>query len=316
MRGAVLWMSVLATVAVAAKLQIPLGLDAYVPVPEDNPLTQEKVALGRKLFSDTRLSRDQKVACATCHDPKSAFTDAKPVAVGVFGRKGNRRVPTLVNRAYGKAFFWDGRISTLEEQVIQPIVNPKEMDMTLEEVVARLQPMQISPRGVAQALASYVRTILSGDSPYDRYVAGDRGALSEEARSGLAIFQGKGNCTFCHLGPNLSDERFHNTGIAWRDGKFSDPGRFTVTKNDEDLGAFKTPTLRNVTRKPPYMHDGSLATLEEVVDHYDKGGNPNPNLDPEIRPLHLTEAEKHALVAFLNSLNGTIREGMLLSPGS
>jgi cytochrome c peroxidase len=310
------------------KLPIPQGLDAYMPIPVENPLTPGKIRLGRELFFDKRLSRDETVACATCHDPDRAFTDDKPLAVGVFGRKGNRRVPTLVNRAYGKGFFWDGRIPTLEEQVVQPILNDKEMDMTLEEVVARLKSDdryrtrfretfgegEINGEKVAWALASYVRTILSGSSPYDRYVLGDPDALSEEARRGLAIFRGKGNCTDCHLGPNLSDERFHNTGIAWRDGRLRDMGRYKITGIEKDNGAFKTPTLREVARKAPYMHDGSLATLEEVVEFYSRGGNRNPNLDPEILPLEFTPAEKRSVVSFLQSLAGDLHEGVPPQP--
>ena len=307
----------------AERLPIPLGLDSYIPIPEDNPLTPEKVALGRELFSDQKLSRDQSLSCATCHDPKRAFTDGRPVALGVFGRKGSRKVPTLVNRAYGKTFFWDGRISSLEEQVVRPILDPKEMDMTVEEVVARLRPAgryqdwfqqvfqrEINGGDLARALASYVRTILSGDSAYDRYINGDREALSEQAREGLRIFRGKGNCTSCHLGPNLTDERFHNTGFAWHRDRFLDPGRFAVTEKEADRGAFKTPTLREVARTAPYMHDGSMATLEDVVEYYDRGGNTNPYLDSELRPLNLTREEKQALLVFLRSLSGTIREGM------
>jgi cytochrome c peroxidase len=321
------WLAVSAPAA-DFKLPITAGLDAYMPIPVENPLTPGKIRLGRELFFDKRLSRDETVACATCHDPDRAFTDDKPLAVGVFGRKGNRRVPTLVNRAYGKGFFWDGRIPTLEEQVVQPILNDKEMDMTLEEVVARLKSDdryrtrfretfgegEINGEKVAWALASYVRTILSGSSPYDRYVLGDPDALSEEARRGLAIFRGKGNCTDCHLGPNLSDERFHNPGIAWRDGRLRDVGRYKITGIEKDNGAFKTPTLREVARKAPYMHDGSLATLEEVVEFYSRGGNRNPNLDPEILPLELTPAEKRSVVSFLQSLAGDLREGVPPQP--
>jgi cytochrome c peroxidase len=173
---------------------------------------------------------------------------------------------------------------------------------------------EINGEKVAWALASYVRTILSGSSPYDRYVLGDPDALSEEARRGLAIFRGKGNCTDCHLGPNLSDERFHNTGIAWRDGRLRDVGRYKITGIEKDNGAFKTPTLREVARKAPYMHDGSLATLEEVVEFYSRGGNRNPNLDPEILPLGLTPAEKHSVVTFLQSLTGELSEGIPPQP--
>ena len=184
--------------AVEQRLDIPLGLDSFMPVPEANPLTTEKAAMGRDLFSDRRLSRDRTVSCATCHDPKHAFTDGKPVAEGVSGRRGQRRVPSLVNRGYGKSFFWDGRIATLEEQVLQPIVSATEMDLTVEEAVTRLRDDRrysaLTSESLAQALASYVRTILAGGSPYDRYIAGDREALPDQARMGLQIFRRKGNC--------------------------------------------------------------------------------------------------------------------------
>jgi cytochrome c peroxidase len=296
------------------RLEIPLGLDSFLPVPEANPLTPEKAAMGRDLFFDQRLSRDQTISCATCHDPKRAFTDGKPVAEGVSGKRGQRRVPAIVNRGYGKSFFWDGRIATLEEQVLQPIISPTEMDMTVDDALARLRAdgrySALTREGLALALASYVRTILAGGSPYDRYIAGDRGAMPEQARIGLQIFRRKGNCGSCHLGPNLTDERYHNTGVAWRQERFADTGRFMVTKRDQDRGAFKTPTLRQVAARAPYMHDGSIGTLEEVVEYYDRGGNRNPNLDSELQPLGLSGEEKQALVAFLRSLSGVVREGM------
>ncbi len=303
--------------------QIPLGLDLYMPIPEDNPVTPQKVALGRRLFFDPILSRDHTLSCASCHDPRRAFTDGRAVSVGVFGRKGTRSVPTLINRAYGDFFFWDGRVTSLEEQVIQPILAEDEMDMTLEEAVARVQRdldydklfqvafgRPIDAENLAAALASYVRTILSGNAPVDRYLSDEREQLSPEAYQGLRLFRGKANCSACHLGPTFTDERFHNTGIAWRDGVLLDPGRFAVTGEEEDRGAFKTPTLREVTRTAPYMHDGSLGTLEEVIAYYNRGGNPNPYLDAELRPLNLTVEEKAALLEVLKSLSGTIREGM------
>jgi len=283
----------------------PLGLDAFMPVPADNQLTAEKIAQGRKLFSDTRLSRSQTVACSTCHDAQQAFTDGRNVAEGVFGRHGKRNAPTLVNRGYGTAQFWDGRAKSLEEQVLKPIQDPTEMDMTLAEVTARLG---IGERIVAEALASYVRTIRSGNSPVDRYLTRGQGLTAEE-QLGLSVFRVKGNCVACHVGPNFSDERFHNTGIAWRDGKYSDEGRSAVTGRAEDRGAFKTPTLREVARTAPYMHDGSIRTLEEVIEHYDRGGTPNPQLDPEIRPLQLSPDEKRALAAFLRALSGEVTAG-------
>jgi cytochrome c peroxidase len=289
--------------AAADRLSIPAGLDAYLPVPESNPLTREKVELGKKLFFDARLSRDNTLSCSTCHDPKRAFTDARPVSVGVADRVGTRRVPRLVNRGYGTSFFWDGRATTLEEQVIQPIQNPKELDVTLDEVSAKLK---LPVKAIQEALASYVRTILSGDSPYDRYLQGAGDALTAQQRQGLRLFRGKAGCAVCHVGPNLTDERFHNTGIGWP----ADEGRLAVTRRESDRGAFKTPSLREAARTPPYMHDGSLKTLEEVIDFYDKGGKPNPSLDPEIHELKLSTEEKAALAAFLQALSGTVRDGM------
>ncbi len=303
--------------------EIPLGLDLYLPVPEDNPLSPERVALGRTLFFDPILSRDQSRACAGCHDPERAFTDGRALSVGVFGRVGTRSVPTLVNRAYGRSFFWDGRTSSLEDQVLQPIQDPKEMDMALSDVVVRLRRDRVySGRFQAQfgripthvdlanALASYVRTILSGDAPIDRYMNGERNALSTQARDGLRIFRGRGNCTACHIGPTFTDERFHNTGVAWRDGELLDQGRYMVTGKEDDRGAFKTPTLREVAQTAPYMHDGSLATLEDVIELYDRGGNPNPYLDSELRPLKLTSEEKQTLITFLHALSGRVQEGI------
>jgi cytochrome c peroxidase len=169
---------------------------------------------------------------------------------------------------------------------------------------------------LGDALAAYVRSIRAGDSGFDRFVAGDATALSPLARQGLALFQGRARCDRCHTGPLLTDERFHNTGVAWRRGGFVDPGRFEVTRQVGDQGAFKTPTLREVTRTAPYMHDGSLATLEAVVDFYARGGNPNPSLDPEIRPIPLRAGERAALVAFLRTLTGKVQEGVVREPRS
>jgi cytochrome c peroxidase len=284
-------------------LTIPLGLDLYMPVPEENPLTDAKIEMGRRLFHDRRLSRDRSIACRSCHDPDRAFSDGRPVAIGIGRQVGRRSAPALINRGYGRAFFWDGRATTLEEQVLQPIQDPKEMDMTLAEVSARVG---LPSDEIARALASYVRSILSGNSRFDRFANGDRRALSPEQREGLGVFRGKGNCTSCHVGPNFTDERFHNTGIAWRDGSLQDEGRSAVTGKPEDRGAFKTPTLREIARTAPYMHDGSLVSLEDVVEYYDRGGNANPALDSELRPLKLTAAEKRSLVGLLQALSGTI----------
>jgi cytochrome c peroxidase len=329
---------VLATLALAAlaaqappeprtwRVDMPAALDLYMPVPESNPLTPEKVALGRRLFHDPVLSRDFTMACATCHDSRRAFSDALPRAVGMAGQVLGRHAPALLNRGYGRAFFWDGRASSLEEQALQPIQNPSEFASTLDGAVARLAqhseyPAQFqaafgrqpNAEDLGRALASYVRTILAAESPADRFMAGDASALSPQARDGLLLFRGKANCSACHVSPLFTDEQFHNTGVAWRDAKFADFGRGATTGKKEDFGAFKTPTLREVARTAPYMHDGSFATLEEVIEFYDRGANPNPHLDAEIRPLKLSADEKQALLAFLRSLSGTVREGRLVA---
>ncbi len=218
--------------------------------------------------------------------------------MGVFGRHGRRNVPAIINRGYGRAFFWDGRVRTLEEQVLRPIEDPTEMDLPVAEAARRVG---LTSDEVSRALASYVRSILSGDSPFDRFINGDRNALSADERAGLQIFRGKGNCTACHVGPTFSDEKLHNTGVAWVNGALNDVGG--------GRGDFKTPTLREVARTSPYMHDGSVATLDAVVTFYSDGGRPNPNLDPEIRPLRLTSDEIRSLVAFLKALSGEVRDG-------
>jgi cytochrome c peroxidase len=300
------WFAILSVAAgvQAETLPVPLGLDAYVPAPESNPLTREKVDLGRALFFFRGLSADGTLSCGDCHVPARSFTDGRARAVGVRGQVGPRRTPPILNRAWGKAFFWDGRTATLEDQVLQPVLNPLEMGLRLEDIAPRVRAdaavnsrfkavfqRDAENEDVAMALACYVRSILSGDSPYDRYVAGDRAALTSEQQLGLKLFRGKANCAACHVGPNLTDERLHNTGAGWKDG------------------AFKTPTLREVAGVAPYMHDGSLATLEDVIDFYNKGGRDNPGLDPEMRELELTVEEKRALIAFLKSLSGKVTEG-------
>ncbi len=293
----------------AAAVIIPLGLGVSLPMPEGNPMTPEKIALGRRLFEDPRLSRDGTIACTSCHDPERAFTKPDAVSPGVFGRRGHRNAPTLINRAWGRVFFWDGRAATLEEQVLMPIEDPNEMDLPLAEASLRVG---LSTGEMAQALASYVRSLMSGNSAFDRFAAGDRSALSPEERNGLRLFQGRGNCSICHEGPNFTDEKLHNTGVAWASaderagvpGHFLDEGGAAITGSPAARGAFKTPTLREVTRTAPYMHDGSIATLDEVIDFYNRGGRPNPNLDPDMHPLDCSDEDKKSLVAFLRSLSG------------
>lgn len=301
--------------------ELPLGASPLVPVPPDNPLTEAKVELGRRLFFDAQLSRDSTVSCSSCHEPERSFSDGRTVARGIDGKEGTRNVPALINRVYGRSFFWDGRAHSLEEQALLPMVNPDEMGNTHEEILRRLGASgsyrrqfvgafgadKITEERVAQAIASFVRTLVSGNSPFDRFEhLGDTAALSESARRGLALFRGRARCALCHTGWLFTDERFHNTGVTWRDGELLDSGRFVITGKNVHRGAFKTPTLRDVARTEPYMHDGSLATLEEVVDFYDRGGNINPYQDPDIRPLNMTLQEKESLLAFLRSLSGEI----------
>jgi len=295
-------------------------------VPSDNPLTAAKVELGKKLYFDPRLSLDDTISCATCHDPERAFADAKPLAVGVEGRVGRRNSPSLVNRGLGRLHFWDGRAATLEAQAVQPISDPNEMALPMTDLIARLNAdasyradfeavfaRPVSSDDVGRAIASYMRTIRSGDSPFDRFVDGATDALSPEAQAGLTIFRGKARCVFCHREPLFTDESFHNTGVAWRAtaepnqaGSFQDVGRVEFSRNERDRGAFKAPTLREVARTAPYMHDGSLATLNDVIDFYDGGGRQNPNLTQIIRPIGLSAVEKNNLIAFLQSLSGTV----------
>ncbi|MDA2926430.1 c-type cytochrome [Acidobacteria bacterium AH-259-G07] len=292
-----------------------------MPVPKNNPLTAESVELGRRLFFEKRLSRDGTLACASCHLRERSFTDGRPVAVGIGGKRGHRNVPTLLNRAYGRSMFWDGRAASLEEQALQPMVNPRELGNTREEIVRRLQASetyrrlfrrafrteQVTIERVTRAIASFERTLLSANSPFDRYeLLHDKNALSESARRGLDLFRGKANCSVCHSGPLFSDERFHNTGVSWGRQPL-DLGRYEVTKLEGDKGKFKTPTLREVEKTAPYMHDGSLKTLQEVVESYNRGGGPNSYLDSRVRPLNLTPQEKSDLVAFLKSLSGSLK---------
>lgn len=272
----------------------------WVSLCSGQPLDRGQVALGRKLFFDTRLSRTGTVACGWCHDLGLAFTDGKTVSDGIYGRPAKRNAPALINRAGSTAQFWDGRAASLEEQVLMPIEDRNEMGMTVPEVTAIFG---ISRSTLAEALASYVRSIRSGNSRVDQ------GRLTPEEQLGQRIFSGKGNCAVCHSGSNYTDERFHNTGIGWRDGRFADEGRFAVTGHAQDHGAFKTPTLREVGRTAPYMHDGSIATLEEAVEHFDRGGVRNPQLDGQMQPLGLSAEEKRALVAFLKALDGEVSEG-------
>ena len=301
------------------KLKIPFGLEASsVVIPPDNPMTVEKVELGRALFFDKRLSADNTIACANCHMAKFAFTDGMPVSTGIRGQKGGRSAPASFNRVFSSAQFWDGRADTLEAQSIGPFTNPIEHGFSSHaNMVGKMKKIpgynklfmdvfgeEITIGNVGKAIASFQRTVLSGNSPADRFdQGGETGAIPETAQRGLTLFRDKARCTKCHSGFNFSDEKFHNLGIGWDDNKV-DLGRYMVTQNPEELGAFKTPTLREISRSAPYMHDGRFKTLEEVVNFYNKGGVKNPHQDPLILPLELTDQEKTDLLAFLRTLNG------------
>lgn len=300
----------------------PLGLPPLF-WPDENPYTPEKAELGKLLFFDPRLSSDGTVACASCHSPRYAFTDGASVATGIGGKKGNRSAPTVINRAYSTLQFWDGRAPSLEEQAKGPIANATEMTSHADSAAAHkacVECLRAIPGyvrlfkkvygtddftidHVAQAIATFERTILSGNAPFDRYRAGDKKAMTAEQVRGQQVFFQKAACDACHIGFNFTDGSYANIGIGM-DKPLPDLGRYNVTKREEDKGAFKVPTLREVEHTAPYMHDGSLKTLEDVVEHYNKGGIKNPQLDQRMKPLNLTEQEKKDLVAFLKALSG------------
>ena len=294
--------------------EIPLGLGPR-PASKVEPITKTHVALGRRLFFDPILSADSTMACASCHHPEHGFAGADGRPRGIRGQQLNRRAPTLLNRAYGQAFFWDGRTGSLEEQSLEPIANPQEMGSTVADALKRLQASPdykarfaaafddgVTAPNLGKALASFERMLLRGDSAVDRFRAnGRREGMSTAERHGLWIYESKGQCWRCHSGPNFTDERLHNTGVNWGQAPL-DLGRFAVTKREDDRGKFKTPTLRGVALTAPYMHDGSMKTLQEVVEYYNKGGRTNPHLDPILQPLHLSKDELDDLVAFLKSL--------------
>lgn len=297
-------------------LKVPLGL-LPVRFPADNPYTPEKAELGRFLYYDTRLSADGTLSCASCHDPKFAFTDGKAVSDGIKAQKGGRSAPTVINRAYSLAQFWDGRAKTLEDQAGGPMANAIEMGNTHAAVVSTVAKIpgyralfrksfdteEPTIELISAAIATFERTVLSGNSPYDRYKAGNKKALSETQIRGMNVYFNKAKCDACHEGINFTANAYHNIGVG-TDKPKPDAGRMDFTKNPADWGAFKTPTLREIANTAPYMHDGSLKTLEDVVDYYDKGGIPNKNLDERLKSLKLTAQDKSNLVAFLKALSG------------
>jgi cytochrome c peroxidase len=314
-------------IGAAVTITPPLGLPA-VPVPADNPPTAEAIALGRRLYHDKRLSRDNSLSCADCHNPSLRFADGLPVARGVGGQQGTRNTPTTLNAAYNLVQFWDGRAASLEQQAGMPIANPIEMNLPhdvcvtklsaeqsyLEEFASVFGPGPITMDKLQKAIASFERTLLSGNAPFDHYqFGGDKSALSAAALRGLAIFQDKqrGNCATCHTIEEkfalFTDQKFHNVGAGLdANGELKDLGRFTPTNVEAERGAFRTPSLRNVAQTAPYMHDGSLKTLKDVLDFYVGGGSSNPQLDKEIKPLKLSAQERADLLAFLESLTGEL----------
>lgn len=298
------------------KLKLPLGLQeqaAYIPA--DNPLTAAKINLGKQLYFDKRLSADGSVSCATCHAPDKGFSDGRPTSRGIKGQVGGRNAPVTINRLFSKEQFWDGRADSLEDQALGPVQNPIEMGNTLDGMLATLNKIpgyrdqfrkvfgtDATKEGVAKAIAAFERTLLCGNSAFDKFEAGDKTALSASAQRGLSLFRGKAECAKCHAGFNFTDEGYHNVGVG-TDKPKPDLGRSKVTKADANKGAFKTPTLRNIAASAPYFHDGSAKTLEEVIEYYVRGGIKNPHLSADVKPLNLTAQEKADLVAFLKSLS-------------
>lgn len=307
------------------------------PSPRENPTTPEKTGLGKMLFFDRRLSGDGTMSCATCHDPETGFADALPVSLSYPTTRNWRNSPGLVNVAYRKRLFHDGRATSLEEQALFPMMSPFEMNRNLDylEEVLKTVPAyveafrsvfggEITRQRVAMAIAAFERTLLVRDTPLDRHLRGEPGALTARQRAGLALFLGKAGCAACHNGPNMTDERFHNLGVpedpkAKEDprvvatarfvGKVSgfpdyrtlreDPGRFLVTKDPADWKAFSTPSLREVAATAPYMHNGILPNLEAVIAFYNRGGGVDPKKSPLLRPLGLSTEERESLREFL-----------------
>ncbi len=309
------------------EIPAPLGLPP-VPVPADNPPTAETIALGRRLYYDTAFSVDNTVSCAKCHMPGMGFSDGRRVSTGVGEKTGVRNSPTVLNAAYWSLQFWDGRAPSLEKQSEGPVANPVEMAHSLHGVVQRLSqepsyvaafdeafgPGPISYEKIEKCIASFERTMVSGDSAFDRYYYGhDQAAMTPVQIHGLEVFRDpkKGNCESCHtIGENyalFTDDKFHNIGVGFVNGETNDKGRYVVTKNAQDTGAFRTPTLRNVNLTGPYMHDGSLNTMKQVMDFYIGAGNSNPYLDKEIHSLDfLSREERDDLLEFMKALTGTM----------
>jgi len=309
-------------------LRRPVGL-IEPDIPIDQPLTTEVVALGKRLFFDPRLSASGRTSCSSCHDPVAGFADSRRLSLKDNGSSTARHAPSVLNAGYLPTTMWDGKYRTLEQQVFDTFKPNGDMghyvgdavtaiasDPEYQRLFDRAFQAGASADRMATAIAQFERSLVSGDSPFDKHIfLRDKSALTDEQKLGLKVFSSKAGCLNCHdvfhpdfnpLGGGsalFTDFRFHNLGVGYKAGRFGDTGRFTITRDPADVGAFRTPSLRNVAERAPYMHDGSLATLEEVIDFYNKGGNANPNLSPSMRPLYLTAEEKRLLVVFLKALS-------------
>jgi len=283
-----------------------------IPFPKHNPYTLEKFSLGKKLYFDTRLSAANVLSCATCHNPSYGWGDGQPTGVGHGMKQLGRRSPTIVNAAFGEIFMWDGRAPTLEDQALGPIQANVEMNLPIEKLIEKLRAIEgykplfeaafpgkgIVPDTIARAIATYERTVVSGRAPFDDWIDGDEKAISEPAKRGFVLFNTKGNCAQCHSGWNFTDDSFHDLGLPT-----ADIGRAKIVPGIEQMKhAFKTPGLREITLRGPYMHNGSLATLEAVMDHYNKGGIDRPSRSAQMKPLGLTKQELKDLVEFQKTL--------------
>jgi cytochrome c peroxidase len=286
--------------------------------PTDNPWSKEKEDLGKILYFDPRLSGSNWISCATCHNPGLGWGDGLPRPNGHGQKELDRHSPTIINSGYFEAQFWDGRAKSLEEQALGPIGSQVEMKQDLGQLVQELKAIPgyvdlfkkvfskegINEITIAKAIGTYERSVVSKNAPYDKYFAGNKSAMSASAVNGMKLFFGKAKCSICHNGPAFTDSGFHNIGVKQHGPLKEDLGRYNVTKDDFDKGAFKTPGLRHITRSGPYMHDGSEATLEKVMEFYDRGGDIAENRSPFITPLGLTLQEKKDLVAFMKALEG------------
>ncbi len=282
-----------------------------IPFPASNPYTRTKAALGKMLFYDQRVSRMQNMNCVTCHNPSFGWEVPFATAMGAQNQPLARHAPATHNLAWQESFYWDGRASTLEEQAAGPITAHEEMDMPLDLLVTRLQSIEnyrrwfelvfpgegVTARNILKAIATYERTIVTDSSPFDQWVDGDETSMSEAAKRGFRVFIGKAQCARCHSGWNFTDNGFHDIGLV-----ADDPGRAAVDNNQASANAFKTPSLRNITKRAPYMHNGSLADLATVIDHYASGGVRRSAGSNRLEPLQLTAGERGDLIAFLGAL--------------